>query len=233
MHQALKWIFTAGLMAALPSAAQAGLHDYSGTLGKQSIGLSVASSDSGAFTQSGISSLHYFYVSKLKDIPLKLVSFTGRDIVLEEDDAAGKPVATFKLSFAKQDPQKHFSSKDDLVNEVLVGSWVPASGTPQDVYLSEQGTVSGDGQGGRCDLDAAGYAKLQGRVAHFYTLAMAGNAAAVQKEFKAKLPKNASWKKELSKSVPHDLFCNGQGFMLGRGIVWFNPDGSVISINKF
>jgi hypothetical protein len=42
-----------------------------------------------------------------------------------------------------------------------------------------------------------------------------------------------SWHKELAKSGAPDLLCNWQGFMLGRGIVWLNPDASVLKINKF
>ncbi len=238
MQSVLKWLGLTGLSIAFsPSAAfAAALHDYHGTLGKVEIGLTIAAdpqSMSQPLAEDGITGAHYFYVTQLKDIKLKLISFSGRNITFEEDDTSGKVVATFKLNFAKQDPQHHFQSKDDLQNEVLVGSWIPASGQAQDVYLASEDTVTGDADGGRCDLDAAGYAALQARVALFYSLAMKGDGAALQKEFKTKIPKQSSWHKELAKSNPHDLFCNWQGFMLGRGIVWFNPDGSVLTINKF
>lgn len=238
MQSVLKWLGFVGLsIAFIPAAAfAAALHDYRGTLGTVEIGLTIAAdpqSMSQPLTENGIVGAHYFHVSQLRDIQLKLISFSGRDISFEEDDASGKVVATFKLSFAKQDPQHHFQSKDDLQNEVLVGSWMPASGQAQDVYLASEDTVTGDGSGGRCDLDAASYATLQSRVALFYGLAMKGDGETLQMEFKTKIPKQASWHKELAKSVPHNLFCNSQGFMLGRGIVWFNPDGSVLRINKF
>ena len=238
MQSVLKWLGLIGLsIAFLPGAAvAAALHDYRGTLGKVEIGLTIAAdlqSMSQPLTADGIIGAHYFYVSQFKDISLKLISFTGRDISFEEDDASGKVVATFKLNFAKQDPQHHFQSKDDLHNEVLVGSRISASGQAKDVYLASEDTVTGDADGGRCDLDAASYAKLQARVALFYSLAMKGDGTALQKEFKTKIPKQGSWHKELAKSNPHDLFCNWQGFMLGRGIVWFKPDGSVLTINKF
>ena len=238
MQSILKWLGLIGpSIAFVPSAAFAvALHDYRGTLGKVEIGLSIAAdpqSMSQPMTESGIVDAHYFYVSQLRDIQLKLISFSGRDISFEEDDASGKAIATFKLNFAKQDPQHHFQSKDDLQNEVLVGSWIPASGQSQEVYLASEDTVTGDADGGRCDLDATSYATLQTRVALFYGLAMKGDGAALQNEFKTRIPGQASWHKELAKSVPHDLFCNAQGFMLGRGIVWFNPDGSVLRINKF
>jgi len=238
MQSILKWLGFVGLSIAFLSgvASAAALHDYHGTLGKVEIGLTIAAdpqSMSQPLTEDGIANVHYFYVSELKDIKLNLIGFSGRDISFEEVDASGKVVATFKLSFAKQDPQHHFQSKDDLQNEVLVGSWIPASGQSQDVYLASEDTVTGDADGGRCDLDAASYATLQARVALFYVLAMKGDSASLQKEFKTKILRQGSWHKELAKSVPHDLFCNSQGFMLGRGIVWFNPDGSVLRINKF
>ena len=238
MQSVLKCLGLIGLsLAFLPGVAfAAALHDYRGTLGKAEMGLTIAAdpqSMSQPLTADGIIGAHYFYISHFRDIELKLISFSGRDISFEEDDASGKVVATFKLNFANQDPQHHFQSKDDLQNEVLVGSWIPASGQAQDVYLASEDTVTGDADGGRCDLDAAGYAKLQARVALFYILAMKGDAAALQKEFKTKIPKQSSWHKELAKSDPHDLFCNWQGFMLGRGIVWFKSDGSVLTINKF
>ena len=238
MQSILKLLGLIGLSVALvPSAAfAAALHDYRGTLGNVEIGLMIAAdpeSMSQPFAEKGIIGVQYFYVSQLRDIQLKLISFSGRDISFEEDHASGKVVATFKLNFAKQDPQHHFQSKDDLQNEVLVGSWMPPSGQAQDVYLASEDTVTGDGSGGRCDLDAASYATLQSRVALFYGLAMKGDGETLQMEFKTKIPKQASWHKELAKSVPHNLFCNSQGFMLGRGIVWFNPDGSVLTINKF
>ena len=238
MQSVLKWLGFVGLSIAFPPSAAfaAALHDYRGTMGMVEIGLTIAAvpqSMSQPLTKNGIIGAQYFYVSQLGDIPLKLISFSERDISFEEDDANGKAIATLKLSFAKQDPQHHFQSKDDLQNEVLVGNWIPASGQAQEVYLASEDTVTGDGSGGRCDLDAASYATLQSRVALFYGLAMKGDGVALQKEFKTKIPKQASWHKELAKSVPHNLFCNAQGFMLGRGIVWFNPDGSVLRINKF
>ena len=238
MRSVLKWLGLMGISIAFSSSAAfaVALHDYRGTLGKVEIGFMIAAnpqSMSQLLTAHGIIGAHYFYISHLKDIQLKLISFSGRDISFDQDDDSGNVVATFKLSFAKQDPRHHFQSKDDLQNEVLVGRWIPASGQAQDVYLASEDTVTGDADGGRCDLDAASYAKLQARVALFYSLAMKGDGTALQKKFKTKIPRQDSWHKELAKSNPHDLFCNWQGFMLGRGIVWFKPDGSVLTINKF
>jgi len=217
-------------------ASAATLHDYRGTIGKLKIGLTIVAANEAMgkpLAEDAIINVHYFYVSKLIDIPLKLISFSGRDISFAENDANGKLIATFKLNFPTRDPNHHFVSADDLRNEVLIGTWISASGQSLDVYLKSESDVIGDDQGGRCDLSAENYSKLQDRVRLFYRAAMKNDTATLQKKFKIKIPKQASWHKELASSVPHDLFCNGQGFMLGRGIVWFNPDGSVARINKF
>ncbi|WP_147385615.1 hypothetical protein [Oleomonas cavernae] len=230
--------FISGLLACLmcvvfsaQESYAAWITDYKGTLGGKNIGLSITTENQNyAVDYSNIVEIHYFYTQYLQDIPLQLKSKQGRYISLEEYDRQGKLVGTFNLTFAIQDPQKHFSSKEDLNAEVLVGTWDRADGKENyPVYLIIDDMVSGDGKGGRCNLDGQGYSRLQEKVKRFHTAAVNGDVKILEEEFSFSLPESPEWRAEIAKAVPHDLFCNYQGYMLGSGIMWFDGDGNIIN----
>ena len=206
------------------------LTDYSGTLGDKKIGLTIATEDIDyVMGNSKVLGLHYYYTQHFQDIPLSLKKQEGRNIIFEEYAQHGELIGTFNLTFAKQDPQKHFHSKEDLNAEVLVGTWDSANGAKNyPVYLMMEDSVTGDGNGGRCGLDGQSYIHLQEKIRKFHVAAVNGDAKTLKKDFNFTLPHSPSWKKEIAKTVPHDLFCNYQGYMLGNGIIWFDSEGNII-----
>lgn len=205
------------------------LHDYKGTLGTSKIGMTIPTDElSQALGRAKTEGIHYYYTRHLKDISLTVKKQDGRDFVLEEKDPQGKLIATFQLTFATQDPKKRFVSKEDLVAEVLVGTWEPADkpgGLP--VYLAAESSVWSDPKGGRCTLGPKSYAHLEERMQAFHKAAVKGDAATLRRDFKFTAPKSSQWEKEIVEAVPHNVFCNSQGFMLGNGIVWFDGKGNV------
>jgi len=218
------------------------LSDYTGTLGGQKIGLMIATNESfdslvHVIQEGKITALHYFYAKHLKDIPLKLRKLDGRNIILEEYDSQNKLVGTFDLTFATEDPQKHFKTKEPLHREVLVGIWNGATGKESyPVYLIQIDSVDGSEDGGRCDLNGQEYQQLQEKISNFYTAVVNNDPTTLEKDFSFVMPhppirKTADWRKVVAETVPHDLFCNWKGYMLGDGIVWFDSDGNVITLH--
>jgi hypothetical protein len=220
-----------GLLLFAQLAQAAWLSDYRGSIGDHPIGLTIEAPEiMNSKSSNRIVRLHYYYVSHLQDIRLLLKEQNGRTVVFDELDAKGQLVATFNLTLAKTDPQNHFRTKDDLDGDILIGDWVRVDGAQTlPVYLQLQDNVTGDGFGGRCGLHAQDYLAFQEHVKQFYVAAKDGDEKTLKKKFKFKMPHSEVWRKEISKTIPHDLFCNWQGYMLGNGIVWFNDDGSIIN----
>jgi hypothetical protein len=205
--------------------------DYRGDLGGKEIGLAIFTSGA-SIENSEITNLHYFYVKHLQDISLKLKKRDGRNISFDEYDNSGKLVGTFNLRFLEHDPKKHFSGSSDLNQEVLAGSWNPANGKSHyPVYLLMQDSVESTGNGGRCYLDGQAYQQLQEKIQKFYVAVMRDDTKTLKRDFYFSIPESPHWKKLFAEAVPHDLFCNYQGYMLGSGIVWFDSSGKVIAVN--
>ena len=224
----------AGAQSLLPIQANSTtgwVTDYRGDLGGKKIGLAIFTSGSSIQT-SEITNAHYFYVKHLRDISLKLKKRDARDISFEEYGDAGKLVGTLNLRFLEHDPKKHFSGSNDLNEEVLVGSWESADGKSHyPVYLLMEDSVASEGDGGRCDLSGSAYQQLQEKIQKFYAAVMRNDTKTLKTDFNFSIPKSLRWKKIFAEAVPHDLFCNYQGYMLGSGIVWFDSSGKVIAIN--
>ena len=167
----------------------------------------------------------------------QLRKLDGRNIILEEYDSQNKLVGTFDLTFATEDPQKHFKTKEPLHREVLVGIWNGATGKESyPVYLIQIDSVDGSEDGGRCDLNGQEYQQLQEKISNFYTAVVNNDPTTLEKDFSFVMPhppirKTADWRKVVAETVPHDLFCNWKGYMLGDGIVWFDSDGNVITLH--
>lgn len=209
-------------------------NDYVGKIGDNEIGLTITTNDlswgtNKEYNASDIKSSHYFYKKWLKDIPLKVVSLNGRNVVIEEYNENGKVNGRFELSFEKQDPQHHFSTQDDLIKEVMVGSWVGADGKNKlPVYLMLHQGVSVTDDGSRCDPN---YPTAEKRIQEFYFAILKNDTKTLKEKFNSpKLSKKA--RDLIAQSTPHDLFCNWKGIMLGNGIVWFDNGGNIIKVNQ-
>lgn len=225
-------IFLMCMLCFVQKSNAAWLTDYNGTLGNNKIGFTMTTEEMNyVMGNNKFIELHYYYRQHLKDIPLKLKMQQGRNIAFEEYDQGGKLIGTFYLTFAAHDPQNNFKSKN-LGAEVLVGTWYSANGTKSyPVYLMLEDAVTGDGKGGRCDLDEKHYQQLQEKIKKFHIAVVHDDTKTLKKDFNFSIPSSPSWKKAFAKTVPHDLFCKDDGYMLGDGIVWFGNDGKIIAVN--
>ncbi len=227
------WLVIA-LLILMPKDAFANwVSDYEGTLGDQAIGLAIVQNkapNGRAYTQHQILSAHYFYTKNLVDIPLELKRRNGRDLIFEEYDNNHNLVATFDLTFATKDPQNHYEDNSkELGEEVLIGKRTDLSGSEVSVYLLLRRGGHIDDDGARCGLSIEEYQKTEARIQRFYLAATTNDTETLKKEFNYKLPSQKSSRDQISKSVPHDLWCNYQGIMLGNGVVWFDLKGNPIT----
>jgi len=230
LRQTMLIIWAMCILYAHPSYA-AYIIDYSGTLGEKAIGLAITTNDGFDYRMgnSQIVDVQYYSVVELIDVPLHLKQQENRNIIFEEKSASGEVVGTFNLNFSKQDPQHHFNSRDDLNGEVLTGTWNSADGKNQlPVYLRMEDIVTGE-VGGRCDLNREDYQQLQKKIQEFHTAVVQGDKKTLKADFNFTLPKSADWQKSVAKAVPHNVFCNWRGYMIGNGIVWFDSSGNIIS----
>ncbi|MBA4077997.1 MAG: hypothetical protein C0508_23415, partial [Cyanobacteria bacterium PR.023] len=153
-----------------------------------------------------------------------------RKIVIEEFDQEGKLRGTFDLFFERLDPKKTIADEGELQETVLTGTWKSATNEQSlPVYLRKHQGVSGDAKGGRCGLSVEQYKKLEDRVKLFHSLVIQKNSARLQAEFSYSKPIREEMSNRFKDIVPHSLFCNLDGFMLGSGVVWFDHDGKIIN----
>lgn len=208
------------------------LQDYEGTIGNNKIGLTLIKKSPRADDDNRFINAHYFYSQYLIDIPLKIKSQDGRNLILEELDKNGDLVAIFTLYFEKKDPRSKEESKHDLDTDVLTGTWQNIkNGDKLEVYLNMHQGVSGDGDGGRCGLTLDDYKKLEGRVKKFHAAILSKDTQTLKSEFNYQMPVTDKTVELFSRIIPHALFCNYQGFMIGRGITWFDETGQIITNN--
>lgn len=239
------------LLAAAPLLDDPGLYDYLGDLdGKTVIGLTLHQRSGDKVTGS------YFYKKYLKDIPLS-GEFTGeRDLVLRESDADGKPAGTFTLRFAESDP-RHKRTGDTLTVDVLTGKWTSADGSKTyPVYLALSQIVGGASDGKRYRIAGAGDdASVERRVQAFCAAVDKGDRKAVagviaypvtfslegkrshasnEQEFLADYDRifTAQFVERIRNSIPHNMFANSQGIMIGDGAAWFDDKGRVKALNN-
>ncbi len=239
-------IYGAALGLASPSALAACkadpgyLADFEGTIGgKYRIGMSLN------FNNPGVDG-DYFYVSQRKDIILRgTIQGDGR-IKLAEWDEHDNESADFDLI-----PSKECNT--------LEGVWRKrGSATSLPVHL----TSSGGGKGGthdrywRAGAETDEDVKRINRAAYTFWLGVKeGNKKVVAAQIRypvnvhlggrrTKLKNSAAlianydaiftdkYRAAILNGVPHNMSSNTQGVMLGRGEVWFNDQGKVISLNN-
>lgn len=245
-------VLLVSLMAAICARGDTELRDYRGTMNHEMvIGLTLVH-DSGR-------QLHgsYFYKKYLKDIPLKGAYTSDRDIELHEYDGSGAVRASFQLHFAERDDRfKDDRFKDQqLQEEVLVGSW--NSGTRNyPVYLVYQDIITMSDESLRYGILGVEDSQAFEREAQkFYFAVMRDDkAAAAQRlryptrvgvngdEITLRSPRefllrwNEIFTPEyvacLKKGIPHNMFVNSTGAMIGDGAVWLDKKGLVVTLNS-
>ena len=73
------------------------------------------------------------------------------------------------------------------------------------------------------------YAKVEQRIKDFQKAMAAGDAETLQKDFGYAKELSDEYRQLVINDIPHSLFCNNDGVMLGSGVVWFDTEGNVIN----
>jgi hypothetical protein len=240
------------LFAAAPLLQDPGLYDYLGDLnGHTIIGMTLHQREGQKISGS------YFYKKYLKDIPLT-GEFTGeRDLVLRENDAKGQLSGTFTLHFADSDPRHTRSGDAPLTVDVLIGKWTNADQSKSyPVYLALATIVAGASDGKRYQVaGATGDSPVERNVQAFCAAVEKGDRKAVaghvsypvmfslegkrsramnEQEFLADYDRifTAKFVEKIRNSIPHNMFANSDGIMIGDGAVWFDEKGRVKGLNN-
>jgi hypothetical protein len=195
----------------------------------------------------------YTYATQLKDIDLEGKVRDGRDVVLDEKDAAGRVVARFTGRFAERDPRGTYGDSP-LTCDVITGVWQREGATDQrPFYVHSVEATSGSldhryGAAGARDDD-----RVHRNAARFQEAVKRGdkNAVAAQitypirieMEGKAKTLRSPGefvrqydailtprTRAAILDDIPRYMFVRDEGMMLANGIVWFGTDGRVISL---
>jgi len=231
----------------LPHAGPDGnLCDYRGTLnGTTIIGLALLHGPDRELHGS------YFYKRYLKDIPLKGEYIADRDIELREYNDSGSVRATFHLHFAETYPA---FTDPHLKEEVLVGTWASGSKT-YPVHLSLADEIFVDDESRRYEsMGVTNKAEFEKEAGKFYFAVLQGNKSAAlqqvqypllvflgKKKLVLRSPSELlhNWNNIftpeyvtcLGKGIPHNMFANYRGAMIGNGEIWFDEKGRVVTLN--
>ncbi len=240
-------LFVFPVAVGLPHAGSGGnLRDYRGTLnGTTIIGLALLHGPDRELHGS------YFYKRYLRDFPLKGKYIADREIELREYDDSGSVRGTFFLHFAETDPA---FTDQHLKEEVLVGTWASGSKT-YPVHLSLADEIFVDEESRRYEsLGVTNKSEFEKEAEKFYFAVLQGDkrAALQQVQYpllvflgKKKLLVHSpsellhNWNKIftpeyvncLRKGIPHDMFANYKGAMVGNGEIWFDEKGHVVTLN--
>ena len=237
----------------LAGAASAMTDDWVGDIGKRGIGLTLSVSTGKTAASGNDFEGYYFYNDVMKNLPIERERQDGKSYMYEVN-AAGQRVSKFVCSYPAKDPRGHFKGKID--GEVMVGTWSKMDGsnsTP--FYLSKQSGVGAEGEKRYAMVGVKDDAAFEKKVQKFRTAVLTGdkktaasminfpiscnvsgksrniaNSAQFIKNFDRIV--NPEYKKAMQEAVPHNLFVNDQGVMLGNGQVWFESDGTVKTLNN-
>lgn len=223
------------------------LVDYSGSIAnKYDIGMTLV------FDGNSLKGV-YYYDKYLKNINVS-GRFTGnREFELHTYDHAGNMTDTFIGTFPKYDAR--FGNGSPLECEVMIGQWHRKSdGVSYPFYLSIDNAVAGTLSHRYSGAGAKNDKKIEAAVQAFWYAIKTGNKqeAASFIEYPIAFDRGSEKalyiinkeqfisryaeiitpriKSEILYAVPHNMFNNYEGVMLGNGVVWFNADGRVISI---
>jgi len=195
----------------------------------------------------------YFYKRYLKDIPVKGEYVSERDIVLHEYTAEGEMKGTFKLRFVEQDPE---GPRGPLKSEVMRGTWISSDGSESyPVFLSmEHGSpsscepryaVAGATSDERVEKNVQGFyfsvlkgdkQKVADYVAFPLTFSLHKNSKTVYNRtaflrYYDQIFTN-KFVAAIANGIPHHMFANWQGIMIGNGVVWFDDEGKARHFNN-
>ena len=194
----------------------------------------------------------YYLFGEWLDMPL-IGQRQNRNLTLTEYDTDGNELSRFVGEFPAIDPGGKYDSTH-LNHEVIVGTWeLLATGETREFYLHS--THSRSIYLDNTYLSVENDAVIEKRVQEFLAAVAQNNAEAAATHihypvhgyidgnrvpipdaaffvanFEALFP-NAC-QKTLATTVPHNMFTNWQGIMLGQGILWFNGEAQVIAINN-
>lgn len=198
----------------------------------------------------------YFYGSQWRDIRLAGALAADGGLTLNEFDGAGRPAAQFQLHYAEHDPRGSFGD-GKLTCEVLVGSWNLLSGrrTPVLVYLALSSTTTGSLAHRYAIAGVSDDAQIDQAVQLFWNAVRRNDRRAVAASVAYPVDANLAGSRQriadekgllavydkiftpafraaIGRTLPHNLFVNEQGIMLGDGAVWFNAAGRVQTFNN-
>lgn len=226
-----------------------GLSDYTGRIGRTAVQMTLVSDGDNQIRGS------YFYKQHLEDISLQGRYLGPRDIFLKEHGAQGRVIATFQLTAAEHDPR--FASREPLEGEVLTGVWRSADGKRSlPVYLRLKDILTGvhDLRRRYAGAGAGSDSEVERNAQAFYFAVLSGHkqkaANYVRYPLLVNFPGGSRTIRNkpeflkgfedifthrnvecLAKSIPHDMFANYQGVMLGSGLVWFDETGHAETLN--
>ena len=195
----------------------------------------------------------YTYASQLRDIDLEGAVREGRDVVLDEKDAAGRVVARFTGRFAERDPRGIYGNSP-LTCDVIIGTWQRIGTTDQRPFyvhaadatsgsLAHRYVAAGAKDDDRVHRNAARFWEAVKRsdknavaaeITYPIRIDMDGQAKTLRspgefvRQYDAILtPKTRA---AILDDIPRYMFVRDQGIMLAGGIVWLGADGRVISL---
>jgi hypothetical protein len=224
--------------------------EYLGKLGdKTEIGMTL-------YMQEGKLRGNYYYVKNLKDITLSAQDVSERDITLDERDSSGVLQGTFHLRFVESDPE--LKSDQPLTVDVLRGEWTRADGKvglPVRLRLQYSCNVVGSHRYGYGAADANSDEFVEKNVQGFYFAVLRGDKGEAAKYVsfplsfflnkKSKTVYNRTaflryydqifakaFLARIAEGVPHHLFTNWEGIMIGDGAVWFDENGKANHFNN-
>ncbi|MGO9481962.1 MAG: hypothetical protein ACLP05_09315 [Candidatus Kryptoniota bacterium] len=232
-------------------------HDYVGNMGDSAVGFTFV--DTGDVSDSLVGrqlSGSYFFVDKLKDIQFSGVSKTDRSIELYQRDDKGNSVGHLIGAFPKTDPKGGFEGST-LQDEIITGTWYTGKATVGlTVYLKLESAISRAPNGQRYSLiGVKNDSVFETEVRNFKDAVLRGDSLTVSKGIAYPIKVNIDGKTRrirnksaflhdydkimypklfdaIRKSIPHNMFVNDEGAMLGDGIVWFDATGRVIALNN-
>ena len=198
----------------------------------------------------------YFYASSLKDIPLRGRMLDATHVLLEELDAAGNAVASFRAEFPEKDPESAFGDSP-LECEVIRGTWSKAgSDTSLPVYLQMEGGTSGSIKHRYAAIGVRDPESLHRNSQAFWLAVKREDrkTAASLIRYPIRVDTSAgrkryasaeelladydliftpAFRERIAKGLPRNMFVRDQGAMLGNGQVWFGADGKVTALNNY
>ena len=195
----------------------------------------------------------YVYASQLRDIELKGRIREGGEVILDELDTAGQVTGQFIGQFVEKDPRGIYGDSR-LECDVMVGTW-QKRGSPQKrpFYLHAVDATTGSLSQRYAAVGASDSHLVEENARRFWEGVKRGDKTAVAQQIRypikvtmgkrlTTLRSAADFVKQydtlitprtreaILDDIPRYMFVRDEGVMLANGIVWFGPDGKVITL---